>query len=305
MFRVSALPLPKPWMCSSTQNTEQSPITSASSDSEFKYAEWPASTYSRLVHGQAHFLSLSSWTCLLMGTVVRAQYLLKWPAPLPCRWVVAVPFCVALPFYLALFHDLQLGAAAGCIVFGMVIMPPSQVRDTNGLKSPHACLQYSLPSCFPVHAKNHSLRIDCRVRIYRELFCMLACRSSDVTDLALKNERFMSCSAPASLHVWHSWARGAGSACNVQERMPGFLRMRLWDCWRRYFSMRAITPPLPYLSKHRNYMLVQFPHATCPLACWLVLGMAGLPIAGERVAQLGAEPIQWFHTTATHLQGQL
>lgn len=59
-----------------------------------------------------------------------------------------------------------------------------------------------------------------------------------------------------------------------------FLRLGLWNCWRRYFSMRAITPPLPYLSKHRNYMLVQFPHACCPLACWLVLGMAGIPQAG-------------------------
>ena len=62
--------------------------------------------------------------------------------------------------------------------------------------------------------------------------------------------------------------------------MPAFLRMSLWDCWRRYFSMRAITPPLPYLSKGKNYMLVQFPHACCPLACWLVLGMAGIPQAG-------------------------
>ena len=66
----------------------------------------------------------------------------------------------------------------------------------------------------------------------------------------------------------------------MQERMPAFLRLGLWNCWRRYFSMRAVTPPLPYLSKHRHYLLVQFPHACCPLACWLVLGMAGLPQSG-------------------------
>lgn len=75
-----------------------------------------------------------------------------------------------------------------------------------------------------------------------------------------------------------------------------FLRLGLWNCWRRYFSMRAITPPLPYLSKHRNYMLVQFPHACCPLACWLVLGMAGIPQAGKLNA---ATPLLLHHAYAS------
>ncbi|KAK9803780.1 hypothetical protein WJX73_006767 [Symbiochloris irregularis] len=64
------------------------------------------------------------------------------------------------------------------------------------------------------------------------------------------------------------------------ERMPGFLDLHIWDTWRRYFRMRAITPEQPYLSKGRSYLFVQFPHACCPIACWLVLGMAATPSAG-------------------------
>ena len=45
-----------------------------------------------------------------------------------CRWVVIVPFLVALPIYLAIYQDAQLAIAASCILFGLVIMPPSQVN---------------------------------------------------------------------------------------------------------------------------------------------------------------------------------
>ncbi|KAK9919185.1 hypothetical protein WJX75_009964 [Coccomyxa subellipsoidea] len=52
----------------------------------------------------------------------------------------------------------------------------------------------------------------------------------------------------------------------------------LWDVWRRYFSMRLVTPPKDkFLEPHGHYLLAEFPHTVYPMGSWL-----GLPLCGQK-----------------------
>jgi len=40
---------------------------------------------------------------------------------------------------------------------------------------------------------------------------------------------------------------------------------RVWDCWRRYFNLRAAVPEIPYVDPNRRYIVVQTPHSVFPM----------------------------------------
>eukprot|EP00884_Botryococcus_braunii_P022379 jgi/Botrbrau1/8825/Bobra.0335s0013.3 len=54
----------------------------------------------------------------------------------------------------------------------------------------------------------------------------------------------------------------------------------LWDTWRRYFNVRLITPPVPYLKQDRKYIFVHYPHSVFPMGSFLSLCLCGLPSTG-------------------------
>eukprot|EP00884_Botryococcus_braunii_P015866 jgi/Botrbrau1/2963/Bobra.0026s0031.1 len=54
----------------------------------------------------------------------------------------------------------------------------------------------------------------------------------------------------------------------------------VFDCVRRYYQLRCIAPPLPYIDQKKRYLLAQFPHAVFPIAVWLNAATVGLPASG-------------------------
>lgn len=44
-----------------------------------------------------------------------------------------------------------------------------------------------------------------------------------------------------------------------------FRHARVWDCWRRYFRLRAACPEIPYIDPSRRYIVVQTPHSVFPM----------------------------------------
>ena len=44
-----------------------------------------------------------------------------------------------------------------------------------------------------------------------------------------------------------------------------FRHARVWDCWRRYFGLRAAVPEVPYVDPSRRYIVVQTPHSVFPM----------------------------------------
>ena len=67
---------------------------------------------------------------------------------------------------------------------------------------------------------------------------------------------------------------------------PAFKASRVWDTWRRYFSMVMVTPPLPqgggeaWFKPGEPVIFANFPHGTYPIASFLTLGLAGSPEEG-------------------------
>jgi hypothetical protein len=59
-----------------------------------------------------------------------------------------------------------------------------------------------------------------------------------------------------------------------------FRNARVWDAWRRHFSLRAVVPPLPYIRPHTRYLVAQFPHATFPMGTLLNAAITDSPEAG-------------------------
>ncbi|KAK9903270.1 hypothetical protein WJX75_001551 [Coccomyxa subellipsoidea] len=74
----------------------------------------------------------------------------------------------------------------------------------------------------------------------------------------------------------------------VGQVWPAFRHHALWDSWRRYFSLRVITPPLPYLEPGKSYMFAHFPHATFPMGSWLSMPLCDIPKTGLPVGTKGA-----------------
>lgn len=62
---------------------------------------------------------------------------------------------------------------------------------------------------------------------------------------------------------------------------PAFKESRVWDAWRRYFSMVLITPPLPAPGEPPVFrpgepvIFAHFPHGTYPMASFLSMGLTG------------------------------
>ena len=54
----------------------------------------------------------------------------------------------------------------------------------------------------------------------------------------------------------------------------------------RYFQMAFVHPELPYLQPDKHYLVVQFPHATYPMAPWLTYSFVGTPGSGKCLALL-------------------
>ena len=54
----------------------------------------------------------------------------------------------------------------------------------------------------------------------------------------------------------------------------------MWDAWRRYFRLRVVTPPLPYLDPAKPVLFAHFPHATFPMGSWLSLALCDAPETG-------------------------
>lgn len=57
-------------------------------------------------------------------------------------------------------------------------------------------------------------------------------------------------------------AATAAPAGGISQR---FRHARVWDCWRRYFNLRAAVPEIPYVDPNRRYIVVQTPHSVFPM----------------------------------------
>ena len=57
-------------------------------------------------------------------------------------------------------------------------------------------------------------------------------------------------------------AATAAPAGGISQR---FRHARVWDCWRRYFNLRAAVPEIPYVDPSRRYIVVQTPHSVFPM----------------------------------------
>lgn len=66
----------------------------------------------------------------------------------------------------------------------------------------------------------------------------------------------------------------------AEQVWPAFRHHPLWDTWRRYFRLRVITPPLPYLESGKPYLFAHFPHATFPMGSWLSMPLCDTPETG-------------------------
>jgi hypothetical protein len=60
----------------------------------------------------------------------------------------------------------------------------------------------------------------------------------------------------------------------------------VFDCVRRHYRLRCITPPLPYVNPRGRYLLAQFPHGVFPLAVWLHAATVGLPASGAQITAI-------------------
>ncbi|EIE22983.1 hypothetical protein COCSUDRAFT_63373 [Coccomyxa subellipsoidea C-169] len=69
---------------------------------------------------------------------------------------------------------------------------------------------------------------------------------------------------------------------------PAFRHHALWATWRRYFRLRVITPPLPYLQHGKPYLFAHFPHATFPMGSWLSMPLCDAPETGLPAGARGA-----------------
>lgn len=66
---------------------------------------------------------------------------------------------------------------------------------------------------------------------------------------------------------------------------PAFKSSRVWDAWRRYFSMVLVTPPLPPdgappFAPGEPAIFAHFPHGTYPIGSFLSMGLTGPPASG-------------------------
>jgi len=43
----------------------------------------------------------------------------------------------------------------------------------------------------------------------------------------------------------------------------------------RYFRLRWVTPPRPFLDPDKRYLFLHFPHAVFPMGSWLSMGLTG------------------------------
>ncbi|CAL8465555.1 g5091 [Coccomyxa elongata] len=74
----------------------------------------------------------------------------------------------------------------------------------------------------------------------------------------------------------------------VGQVWPAFRHHWLWDTWRRYFKLRVVTPPLPYLDPGKQYLFAHFPHATFPMGSWLSMPLCDAPETGLPTGTKGA-----------------
>lgn len=44
---------------------------------------------------------------------------------------------------------------------------------------------------------------------------------------------------------------------------------------RRYFRLRWVTPPRPFLQRDKRYLFLHFPHAVFPMGSWLGMALTG------------------------------
>jgi 2-acylglycerol O-acyltransferase 2 len=82
--------------------------------------------------------------------------------------------------------------------------------------------------------------------------------------------------------VYHSAAAGAFLAtiaflafAPVKPDFGGWGRAYVWQCWRRYFRFRWVTPKQPYLATDRHYLFLHFPHGIFPMGSWLSMALSG------------------------------
>lgn len=61
---------------------------------------------------------------------------------------------------------------------------------------------------------------------------------------------------------------------------PAFRDARCWDAVRRYFSLRLVTPPLPYLPHGCNAVFAHYPHSVFPWGSLSTRALSGKPGTG-------------------------
>lgn len=59
------------------------------------------------------------------------------------------------------------------------------------------------------------------------------------------------------------------------QEWPALKNCGAWFLWHRYFHLRFVTPPLPFLQEGRRYIIAQAPHAVYPMAGFLALSHCG------------------------------
>ncbi len=67
---------------------------------------------------------------------------------------------------------------------------------------------------------------------------------------------------------------------SLSQEWPAFRHWWVWDAWRRYFRLRVVTPPLPYIDPAKPVLFAHFPHATFPMGSWLSLALCDAPETG-------------------------
>ena len=62
---------------------------------------------------------------------------------------------------------------------------------------------------------------------------------------------------------------------------------------RRYFRLRWVTPPRPFLQRDKRYLFLHFPHAVFPMGSWLSVGLTGDEGAPQQWGATYAGPKMW------------
>lgn len=87
--------------------------------------------------------------------------------------------------------------------------------------------------------------------------------------------------SPAAALILALFAAAAALPAGTMNQK--FRHAKVWDCWRRYFGLRGVTPEIPYLDQSKRYIVVQTPHSVFPMGTFLNAGITDVPIGGMPV----------------------